>query len=225
MQKHDCAPLTDFQEYPQDEMLHRAEAFYENIRRRHSIREFSDRAVPREIIDQCILAAGTAPSGANHQPWHFSIIGSKEAKQQVRERAEQEERKFYDEKRAGEEWLKALGPLGTDSKKPFLEIAPWLIAIFAERRGGLKPGMDQKNYYINESVGIATGFLIQALHNAGLATLTHTPKPMGFLTEICNRPTTDKPYILIVTGYPAETATIPKHATYKKSLKDIVSYL
>ncbi len=224
MQEHNRLPLSDYKEYPLEEMLQRSESFYQDICRRHSVRDFSDRPVPREIIDQCILAAGTAPSGANHQPWHFAVIGSKAVKKQVREAAEAEERKFYEKQAAGKEWLDALTPLGTDASKPFLESAPWLIAIFAERRGGVKAGMDGKNYYVKESVGIATGFLIQALHNAGLATLTHTPSPMNFLTSICNRPATNKPYILLVTGYPAEGATIPKHATIKKSLSDIVSY-
>jgi len=225
MQKHESLPLNDYQEYPEDEMLQRSLSFYQDISRRHSIRDFSDRNVPREIIDNCIKAASTAPSGANHQPWHFAVIGSKAVKKQVRESAEIEERKFYDQRKAGEEWLEALSPLGTDASKPYLESAPWLIAIFAERRGGVESGMDGKNYYVNESVGIATGFLIQALHNAGLVTLTHTPKPMNFLSEICDRPVTDKPYILLVTGYPADDATIPEHATIKKSLTDIVSYL
>ena len=143
----------------------------------------------------------------------------------MREKAEQEERNFYDQRKAGEEWLDALKPLGTDSSKPFLETAPWLIAIFAERRGGVEKGMDRKNYYVPESVGIATGFLIAALHKAGLTSLTHTPNPMKFLNEICARPKTDKPYILMVVGYPAEGATIPKHAIVKKSLEDITTYL
>ncbi len=224
MQEHDSLPLSDYIEYPVDEMLQRSETFYQEIKRRHSIRDFSDRPVPREIIENCIRAAGTAPSGANHQPWHFAIIGSQDVKKQVREKAEEEERKFYDKQQAGKEWLDALTPLGTDASKPFLEHAPWLVAIFAERRGGVEAGMDMKNYYIKESVGIATGFLIQALHNAGLGTLTHTPSPMNFLTEVCNRPATSKAYVLLVTGYPAEGVTIPEHSTIKKPLADIVSY-
>ena len=224
MQQHECLPLPDYKELPVEQMLDRSKAFYDQIRRRHTVRDFSERAVPREIIDECIRAAGTAPSGANHQPWHFAVIGSDEVKAQVREKAEKEERGFYDEKKAGEEWLDALAPLGTDSSKPYLQRAPWLIAIFAERRGGIEAGMDRKNYYVPESVGIATGFLINALHNAGLVTLTHTPKPMNFLNDICQRPATDKPYILLVAGYPGEEATIPHHATVKKSLEDIASY-
>lgn len=225
MQAHDHIPLEDFHELPSEEMLSRAKQFYEEIKTRHSIRDFSERPVDRQIIDECIKAAGTAPSGANHQPWHFAVIGSPEVKKAVREKAEQEERNFYDHRKAGEEWLEALKPLGTDSCKPFLEKAPWLIAIFAERRGGVEKGMDKKNYYVPESVGIATGFLIAALHKAGLATLTHTPNPMKFLNEICDRPKTDKAYILMVVGYPAEGATIPQHATIKKPLEDITTYL
>lgn len=223
MKPHDKVPLTDFQEYPVEEMKARAEEFYADMRRRHTVREFSDRAVPREIIENCLRAAGTAPSGANHQPWHFSLIGNPEMKYQVRLRAEQEERGFYDEGKAGKEWLDALAPLGTDSSKPYLEHAPWLIAIFAQRRGGVEIGMEHKNYYVSESVGIATGFLIAALHNAGLATLTHTPKPMNFLNEICQRPEHERAYILLVAGYPAEGATVPVHATIKKPFEDIVS--
>lgn len=224
MKQHDSVALTDFHEYPPDEMAARARAFYDDIRRRHTIRAFADKPVPRAIVEDCIRAAGTAPSGANHQPWHFAVIGSDAVKARVRAAAEAEERAFYDG-RAGQEWLDALDPLGTDADKPYLETAPWLIAIFAQRRGGVAAGQDRKNYYINESVGIATGFLICALHHAGLATLTHTPKPMGFLNEICGRPDTDKPYILLVTGYPAADATVPIHALTKKALDDITTFL
>ena len=225
MQQHDSLLLPDYIEYPESEMLERSEKFYLDLRRRHTVRDFSDRPVPREIIDHCLRAAGTAPSGANHQPWHFTVIGSSEVKAKIRLQAEIEERRFYEDRRGGEEWLAALSPLGTDSSKPYLEAAPWLIAIFAERRGGVEVGMDHKNYYVPESVGIATGFLIIALHNAGLVALTHTPKPMNFLNEICNRPTSNKAYILMVVGYPAQGATIPQHATLKKPLKDIVTYM
>jgi nitroreductase len=224
MNQHDSVPLTDFIEYPRDEMINRAKQFHREIKRRHTIRYFSDRAVPKEVIEESILAAGTAPSGANHQPWHFAVIQSPEAKLQVRQRAEEEERAFY-AGRAGEEWLDALKPLGTDDSKPYLETAPYLIAIFAQRRGGVTVAEERKNYYINESVGIACGFLIAALHNAGLGTLTHTPKPMNFLNEICGRPSIEKPYLLLVVGYPSEDATIPVHATVKKPLTDILSYL
>jgi len=223
MKEHDNVPLTDFIVYPDDEMKSRAADFYQHIKRRHTIRYFSDRAVPKDVIENCLRAAGTAPSGANHQPWHFAVIESAEAKKLIREKAEQEERTFYGGK-AGEEWLDALGPLGTDDKKPYLEIAPYLIAVFAQRRGGVEEGIERKNYYINESVGIACGFLIAALHSSGLGTLTHTPKPMSFLNEICHRPDTEKPYLLLITGYPAEGATIPVHATIKKPLDAIASW-
>ena len=217
-------PLPDFVERPQAEMLARAGAFYEKIRRRHTVRDFSTRAVPREIVEQCLRAAGTAPSGANHQPWHFAVIADASRKRRIREAAEEEERAFYSG-RAGKEWLEALAPLGTDADKSFLEAAPWLICIFGSRRSVGAGGKLRKNYYVAESVGIATGFLIAALHEAGLATLTHTPNPMGFLNEICGRPETDKPYILLVTGYPAAGATIPLHATCKKPLEAIASFL
>lgn len=216
--------LPDFVERPQADMLARATAFYEAIRQRHTVREFSNRPVPREIIEQCLRAAGTAPSGANHQPWHFTVIADATRKRRIREAAEEEERAFY-AGRAGKEWLEALEPLGTDADKSFLEIAPWLICIFGSRRSRGAGGKLRKNYYVPESVGIATGFLLAALHEAGLATLTHTPNPMGFLNEICGRPETDKPYILLVTGYPADNATIPRHATYKKPLSEIASFL
>ena len=223
MLPHDNLPLSDYIEYPPSEMKARAETFLGTMRRRHTIREFSNRPVDRAVVEDCIRTAGTAPSGANHQPWHFALIGDAKIKAAVRERAEAEERGFYDEGRAGEEWLDALAPLGTDAHKPYLEEAPWLIAIFAQRRGGVEAGMSRKNYYVPESVGIATGFLIAALHNAGLVTLTHTPKPMNFLNEICGRPEQERPYILLVTGYPAEGTTIPVHATIKKSFEDIVT--
>jgi iodotyrosine deiodinase len=225
MQTHANVPLTDFIEYPQDEMLTRAQAFHANTQRRHSIRSFSDRDVPQEIIEACIKTAGLAPSGANHQPWHFVAIHSADVKKQIRAAAEGLERSFY-EGRAGEEWLNALKPLGTDANKPYLEHAPWLIAIFSQKKGGIHAEDANTNYYVHESVGIATGFLIQALHNAGLATLTHTPKPMSFLTEICGRDAdNERPYMLIIAGYPATDATIPEHALVKKSLNEIATFL
>ena len=205
-------------------MLTRYEAFYNDIKRRNSIRQFSDRKVPKEVIENCLKAAGTAPSGANHQPWHFVAIHSDDIKQQVREQAEAHERGFY-EGRAGDEWLDALKPLGTDAQKPYLAHAPWLIAIFSQKKGGLNPGDKQTNYYVHESVGIATGFLITALHNAGLVTLTHTPKPMSFLSKICQRPDDERPYMLLIAGYPAEDASVPKHAQSKKTLDEIVTFL
>jgi nitroreductase len=223
MKDHPKIPLPDYVEMDVNTMRQRAAAFLREIKCRHTVREFSDRAVPRDIIEDCIRAAGSAPSGANHQPWHFAVISDNEVKKEVRLKAEAEEKAFYSG-RGGEEWLDALDPLGTDDKKPYLESAPWLIGIFAQRRGGAAEGIDRKNYYINESVGIATGFLIAALHHAGLVTLTHTPKPMNFLNEICNRPPTDKAFLLLVTGYPAAGATIPVHATIKKPLEVITSF-
>lgn len=223
MPGYDPIPLPDFREYPPEEMLARAEAFRAEIARRHTVREFSPRPVPRALIETALRAAGTAPSGANHQPWHFSVIGNPAIKARIRRETELEEQAFYAGK-AGVEWLGALAPLGTDAGKPFLEIAPWLIAIFGARTSISADGVSRKNYYVPESVSIATGFLIAALHHAGLATLTHTPSPMGFLNEICSRPANEKPYILLVTGYPAENATIPRYATLKKSLEEIASF-
>lgn len=224
MKNHDATPLEDYIEYPQQEMHQRAEQFYNDMKRRHSIRSFSDREVPREIIEHCLKAAGTAPNGANHQPWHFVAIHSADVKRQVREQAEAHEKGFYDG-RAGEEWLEALKPLGTDADKPYLEHAPWLIAIFSQKKGGLDAGEKHTNYYVHESVGIATGILITALHTSGLVTLTHTPKPMSFLSKICNRPDDERPYMLLIAGYPADNATVPLHAQKKKSLNDISTFL
>ena len=216
------ADLGDFVDRDADEAAARAKAFFENIKRRHSVREFSDAPVARGVMEACIAAAGRAPSGANHQPWHFCLIGDAKVKKAIREAAEEEERAFYSG-RAGEAWLDALAPIGTDADKPFLEIAPWLIAVFAQRRGGVEAGMDKKNYYINESVGIACGFLLAALHHAGLATLTHTPKPMTFLNETLGRPAAEKAFLLIVAGKPAPDARIPDHALIKKPLNDIMT--
>ncbi|MEM9618670.1 MAG: nitroreductase family protein [Pseudomonadota bacterium] len=214
--------LGDFIARGDEEMRIRAAAFFDDIRRRHTIRDFTDAPVDRSVVEACIEAAGRAPSGANHQPWHFCLIGAPDVKKELRLAAEEEERAFY-EGRAGEEWLEALDPIGTDANKSFLETAPWLIAVFAQRRGGVEAGMDKKNYYIHESVGIACGFLIAALHHAGLATLTHTPNPMGFLSEKLNRPSSEKPYLLVVTGHPAPDAQVPNHALIKKPLKDIMT--
>lgn len=217
-------PLTDFIEYSPDEMLKRAQDNYQQVKRRHSIRAFSDRAVPQAIIEQCILAAGTAPNGANHQPWHFVAINSPQIKAQIRQQAEALEQAFY-AGRAGEEWLDALKPLGTNADKPYLEHAPWLIAVFSKKRTE-ESGEQKSNYYVHESVGIATGFLIQALHHAGLGTLTHTPKPMSFLSKVCGRDNdNERPYMLIIAGYPADDATIPQHAIDKKSLNEICNFI
>ncbi len=216
-------PLPDYAEMPLEAMRAEALRFLAVMRKRHTVREFSPRPVPRDIIETCLRVAGTAPSGANHQPWHFAVIGNPELKSRIRREAEIEERAFYAGK-AGEEWLGALRPLGTDPEKPFLEVAPWLIAIFGARNSASADGVARKNYYVPESVSIATGFLIAALHQAGLATLTHTPSPMGFLNEICQRPPNEKPYILLVTGYPAAKAHIPLYATEKKPLEAISSF-
>jgi iodotyrosine deiodinase len=217
-------PLTDFIEYSPDEMLKRAQDNYQQVKRRHSIRAFSDRAVPQAIIEQCILAAGTAPNGANHQPWHFVAINSPQIKAQIRQQAEALEQAFY-AGRAGEEWLDALKPLGTNADKPYLEHASWLIAVFSKKRTE-ESGEQKSNYYVHESVGIATGFLIQALHHAGLGTLTHTPKPMSFLSKVCGRDNdNERPYMLIIAGYPADGATIPQHAIEKKSLAEICDFI
>jgi len=224
MQNHASSPLTDYIEYPADDMLKRSEQFYLDIKRRHSIRKFSDRPVDKKIIENCIKAAGTAPNGANHQPWHFVAVSSAEVKKQIREQAEHHERGFYSG-RAGEEWLEALKDLGTDADKPYLEHAPWLIVIFSQKKGGLNTEDKNTNYYVHESVGIATGFLINALHSSGLATLTHTPKPMSFLSKICNRDDNERPYMLLIAGYPAEDATVPEHAKIKKPLEDIATFL
>jgi iodotyrosine deiodinase len=214
--------LGDFVERDVGEMRERSRAFFDDIKRRHTVRDYRADPVPLDIIEACIAAAGRAPSGANHQPWHFAVVGDPAVKRAIRAAAEEEERAFYGG-RAGEEWLEALAPIGTDAEKPFLEIAPWLIAVFAQKRGGVEAGESRKNYYINESVGIACGFLIAALHNAGLATLTHTPNPMTFLNETLGRPPSEKAYLLIVTGKPAPDALIPDHALKKKALKDIMS--
>jgi iodotyrosine deiodinase len=217
-------PLPDRQEVDLPTMRARAEAFYAEVRRRHSLRRFDGRPVPRDVIATCIRAAGTAPNGANHQPWHFAAISDPARKRRIRRAAEAEEQAFY-AGRAGEDWLRALAPLGTDPDKAFLEQAPWLIAIFGARRSRSADGVLRRNYYVAESVSIATGFLILALHRAGLGTLTHTPAPMGFLNEICARPADEKPYILLVTGFPAGDAAVPAHALKKKPLEEIASFL
>ena len=208
--------------YPQQEMLERARSFRELASRRRSVRDFSGEPVPREVIEQCLLAAGSAPSGANRQPWHFCVVANSAIKKQIREGAEQEEREFY-QRRAPEDWLEALAPLGTDDKKPFLETAPFLIVVFAEKYGLDDKGNKLKNYYVPESVGIATGVLINALHHAGLATLTHTPSPMKFLNSILHRPQREKPTMILVVGYPAPGARVPD--IRRKTLSEIASFL
>ena len=208
MAKARLVPYKAYRSYPEPEMAARAAAFGAELERRRSIRDFAARPVPREVIEACLAAANGAPSGANMQPWHFVAVTDADLKRRIREAAEIEERIFY-ETRAAPEWLAALEPLGTDWRKPFLEIAPVLIAIFAERFGRLADGRRVKHYYVAESVGIATGFLIAALHRAGLATLTHTPSPMGFLNDILGRPRNEKPYMLLVVGHPTKDAMVP----------------
>lgn len=216
---YDSLPALD-----DDERVCRVRTFREEIAGRRSCRMFSDAPVPREVIEEAILAAGTAPSGANHQPWRFAVVSSPELKHRIRIQAEEEERAFYAGK-AGQEWLEALAPLGTDEVKAYLETAPWLIVVFGQRRGGIEPDEKKTNYYVTESVGIACGFLLAALHRAGLATLTHTPSPMGFLRDICRRPSSEKPLMVIVAGLPAGDAVIPTHALRKKPLEQISSWL
>jgi len=189
-------------------MQHNSRAFYELMAKRRTIRDFSDRAIPPSVLENAILAAGTAPSGANMQPWHFVVVLNSAVKKRIREAAEIEERELY-EHRASDEWLQALAPLGTDANKPFLETAPALIAIFSKKFTIDESGKKHKNYYTAESVGIATGMLITALHNAGLATLTHTPSPMKFMGEILERPSYERAFLLLVCGYPADDAMVP----------------
>lgn len=224
MQEPVYEKLPDYRSYSEAQMIARAGEFHADLRRRRTVRDFSDRPVPRAVIEACLLAAGTAPSGANQQPWHFAVIADPVRKRRIREAAEVEEREFYGG-RASAEWLEALAPLGTDSDKPFLETAPVLIAIFGQRYGLRPDGRKAKHYYVPESVGIATGFLIAALHHAGLATLTHTPSPMGFLNAICQRPEAEKPYILLVAGYPAPDCRVPRQGGIKKPLDLISSWL
>ena len=211
-----------YREYSIEEMRIRAQSFYQDMRRRRTVRDFSSRSVALDIIENCIRTAGTAVSGANMQPWQFVVVQDQEIKRKIRLAAEKEERAFYEEK-APQEWLDALAPLGTDSNKPFLESAPYLIAIFQERFGLLPDGRKVKHYYAVESVGIATGLLIAAIHNAGLVCLTHTPSPMGFLNEILERPRSERPFLLLVVGYPADHVKIPDIS--KKDLGDIATFL
>jgi nitroreductase len=218
--KAEFVTLSTYREYPPDKMRRRAAEFFEEVTRRRTVREFSDRPVDRRVIDDCLRAAGTAPSGANLQPWHFVVITDAEIKRRIRESAEVEEREFY-ENRAPPEWLEALEPLGTDASKPFLEAAPLLIAIFVQNSGTRPDGSTFKHYYAVESVGLASGILITALHHAGLATLTHTPSPMGFLNNILARPANERPFLLLVAGYPAENAEVPDIS--RKPLDDYVT--
>ena len=214
--------LTNYCEYAPAEMERRAAAFYADVQRRRTVRHFSERTVPRGVIENCLRAAGTAPNGANLQPWHFVVVNNPAIKHEIRTAAEAEEREFY-AGRAPQAWLDALAPLGTDASKPFLETAPSLIAIFAQSYGLLPDGRKVKNYYVTESVGIATGILITALHHAGLVSLTHTPSPMGFLNKILQRPDNERPFLLLVVGYPANDARVPNIG--KKTLDEISTFI
>ena len=215
-------PWIEYRQYPPDEMSRRAQWFNEEMQRRRTIRDFSDRPVPRQIIEDCLRAAGSAPSGANMQPWHFAAVTDASVKSRIREAAEKEERHFY-EHRASQVWLEALAPLATDDCKPFLDTAPWLIAVFEQRWGLTPTGEKMKHYYPTESVGLATGLLLAALHHAGLATLTHTPSPMKFLNEILGRPRNERPFLLLVVGYPVEDVEVPD--IQRKDFADIVTFV
>ena len=212
----------EFTRLPLAEMRERANAFHAEIHRRRTVRDFSDEPVPRDVIESCLRAAGCAPSGANQQPWRFVAISNPATKRIIRDAAEAEEREFYD-RRVTEEWRAALAPLGTDASKPFLDTAPWLIAIFYEAYSVSAAGEREKRYYPMDSVGIATGFLVAALHHAGLASLTHTPSPMAFLNQILGRPDNERPFVLLVVGFPAANATVP--AISRKSLDEIAVFI
>lgn len=214
--------LDSWTERTPEEMQLRAQEFYEHMDRRRSVRQFSDRPIPEGVIENCLRTAGTAPSGAHKQPWHFVAVRDSAVKRQIRLAAEEEERAFYGG-RAPDDWLEALAPLGTDERKPFLETAPCLIAVFARSFGHGPDGEKEKHYYVQESVGIATGFLIAALHGAGLVTLTHTPSPMGFLNQLLGRPKEERPFLLLVTGYPASDAQIPDLS--RSPLADIATFV
>lgn len=222
MSEHPHRPYSEYVELPEAEMQQRAAALCTELNRRRSVRSFSDRPVPRSIIESCLLAASSAPSGANQQPWQFVCVSDVATKVQIRQAAEAEEQRFYDD-RASQAWLDDLAPLGTNASKPFLEHAPWLIGIFGQKWSVDTEGTKHKHYYVNESVGIATGMLITALHHAGLATLTHTPSPMGFLRKVLQRPEIERPFLLLVVGYPAAGATVPD--IQRKTLVDIATFI
>jgi nitroreductase len=219
--RYPCIPLEGYELLERDEMLRRATGLCAELKKRRTVRQFSDRPVDRAVIEQCIGAAGTAPSGANRQPWHFVVVGDPELKRRIREAAEVEEREFY-ANRAPKEWLEALAPLGTDEHKPYLERAPWLIVIFAENYTLAEDGTKSRTYYATESVGIATGMLITAVHRAGLASLTHTPSPMRFLNELLDRPASERAYMILVVGHPEEDAEVPDIT--KKPLDEIATF-
>jgi len=222
--EYTAIPLPDRADMSDAEMQAAAAAFYDKMKRRHTTRDYTDKPVPRAVIEDCIRTAGSAPSGANHQPWHFVAISDPAMKARIREEAEIEERKFY-EGGAGDEWIKALEPIGTNEEKPHLTIAPWLIVVFAQRWGEFEDGTRYKNYYVPESVGIATGFLLAALHHAGLNTLTHTPNPMKFLNDALGRPDSEKATMIIAVGHPSEDAVVPSVAKIKKPLEEISTFI
>lgn len=222
MAKAEFYLFTDYYEYPPEEMKKRSAEFYVEMKRRRTVRQFSDRPIPREVIEDCLRTAATAPSGANIQPWSFVIVSDPAVKRQIRRGAEKIEREFY-HKSVSQKWVEDLKPLGTNEYKPFLEIAPYLIAIFAQRYGLLPDGNKKTHYYVGESVGIATGILITALHHAGLVCLTYTPSKMGFLNQILSRPSNERPFLILVVGYPAKDSVIPKIP--KKSLKDFAKFI
>ena len=221
MEKLNHIPYVKYRELSESEMLDRSASYLQNMLTRRTLRDFSDKQISKEIINNCIAVANSAPSGANKQPWHFVVVTDPVVKKSLRTAAEQEEKEFYLSK-APEEWLNAIEPLGTDWHKPFLETAPCLIAVFSKSYDLEPDGIKNKNYYPMESTGIAVGFLISALHNAGLVSLTHTPSPMRFLNDILNRPKNEKPFLLLVVGYPAANATVPD--IVKKGLNEVTTY-
>lgn len=222
MKKPTFVPYVSYREYSRQKMKKLASDFRKEMERRRSVRHFSNRSVPKEIVENCLMTAGSAPSGANLQPWYFVAVSEPETKHKIRVAAEKEELKFY-HKKAPPEWLGALSSLGTDEHKPFLETAPCLIVVFAQSYHLLPDGQKGKNYYVTESVGIATGMLITAIHHAGLVSLTHTPSPMNFLNKILNRPVNERPFLILVVGYPAEDVVVPE--LNKKRLQDFTTFI
>jgi iodotyrosine deiodinase len=221
--KYEPVPL-EFTRLDAEEALRRSREMYELLATRRSVRHFSDEPVPRELIENAIRTAGLAPSGANQQPWTFVVVSDQLVKEKLREAAEREERLLYEE-RASDEWLAALEPVGTDAVKPHITDAPYVIVVFEQAWGLNADGTKRKHYYVRESVGIATGFLLASLHAAGLATLTHSPSPMGFLKELLERPENERPFVLMPVGYPAEGAEVPKVALRKKPLDEIAVWI